>query len=74
MTVTGSIGRNEPYPLASRDIAQTRKVITRSRRTMERDDRRAVSNAELGPRQLATIGKLKHSGIGHGTQCPVGGL
>ena len=59
MTVTGSIGRNEPRPLASRDIAQTREVIARSRRTMERDDRRTVTNAELGPRQLTTIGKLK---------------
>lgn len=72
MTVTGSIGDDEPCALAGSDVAQTRKVMTRSRGTMERDDRRAVTNAELSPRQLTTIRKLKQSGIGHDTQCPVG--
>ena len=39
---------------------------------MEREDRRTVTVAELGPRQLSTIRECKESSVDHVTECPDG--
>jgi hypothetical protein len=66
VTVTRPIGRDEPCSLAGRDSGQTRKVIARARRSMERDYWRTIRNAVLDPRELTTIREFKQSGIRHG--------
>ena len=46
---------------------QARKVMARTRRSMEREDGRTIADAVLDPRQLTTIRELKHSGVSHGS-------
>jgi hypothetical protein len=62
MTIPRAIGHDELCSIAGRDIGQTREMVARTRRAMERKHRRTITNSIRDPCQFTPISELTHSG------------